>query len=967
MMKEIINRQLTCFLLLAATALSAATESGKATENVNIRGAKLGNWWVIGEPVRFYAVTPDTAEKWYGAAGKNHKAIKLPANMNVAAIIGIVNDSTEKTVANKKIGIKTFLDSGWEWMPEEPGFYTVKFAWEGTDGKIIPIQETFTAKIGEWSADGKTFKHIAGQNFSRGCHNIAVLNTKPRLPQEIPPQAGMHAMTVFKMPPDLEWYRKPELDLTVLLGVNYLRVHGGWSKIATGPGQYDWRALDEFYNYAVARGFNKFIFNPFSTPRWASPHPERNEINICQRGYEAFLPTKMSYWTDYLTALMRRYPKVNNWELWNEPHLPGQSVFWYDTPENFVKLLQAGYECVKQEQPAGTVILGGIGSRYLPFYDKIMKDGSGKYFDVLAMHGQWNNPAPFHQIERQVGIKEKPWLNSEYYPLMLNNDEPELTEEQLSHNMLISFMDQLRQGASAVTMFLAINYYYHNEKETLTFFRKNKRSSHVAGFFRRTPYMEPRLAAVVWRNFIDCFSGDMTYRDGYFFAGGEQRAALMQSSKGGDILLLWTIDPRNTQKIAPGLLRAVDSKTVFTDWEGKTIKVDSTSELRPHVVYFLRCPNMAAVAAWKDRGQVLEEFRTKPVLDNSTNGCYRDRKLFGSEMQILDPEKLNWHNISRYVKYGSSPQPNGLVGRFAAAFGDWGGDFLIEVKDQTHFQNAKDGNIWQGDSVQIAIDAVGKGFAEDRIEFSAAQTARGPLLWKECAPSLKSDLPGQYTLPNNPVKYGQLKISRIADGLVYKIRIDRSDLYPFAFLNNQPVRMAVLVNNNDGRERTGWLEWGAGIGGIKDPSRYGTLTVAVPSQFLMTQSDLKYPWTPPQGNTVMKITSGQLKASGVGKKDNIAVSTPSKAITGGVRYSIDFSARGNTILVGIVWLEYPGKKIVRQDFLERFSLTSDWQSVQKSITTSPGVEKIKITLLAWQQSGEFEIKDFTLKTATISN
>ena len=37
------------------------------------------------------------------------------------------------------------------------------------------------------------------------------------------------------------------------------------------------------------------------------------------------------------------------------------------------------------------------------------------------------------------------------------------------------------------------------------------------------------------------------------------------------------------------------------------------------------------------------------------------------------------------------------------------------------------------------------------------------------------------------------------------------------------LRFALLVNDNDGAGRKGWLEWFQGIGFAKDPTQYGPL------------------------------------------------------------------------------------------------------------------------------------------------
>ena len=37
------------------------------------------------------------------------------------------------------------------------------------------------------------------------------------------------------------------------------------------------------------------------------------------------------------------------------------------------------------------------------------------------------------------------------------------------------------------------------------------------------------------------------------------------------------------------------------------------------------------------------------------------------------------------------------------------------------------------------------------------------------------------------------------------------------------IRFSLLVNNNDGEGRLGYLEWSSGIGNKKDPTLYGAL------------------------------------------------------------------------------------------------------------------------------------------------
>ena len=195
-------------------------------------------------------------------------------------------------------------------------------------------------------------------------------------------------------------------------------------------------------------------------------------------------------------------------------------------------------------------------------------------------------------------------------------------------------------------------------------------------------------------------------------------------------------------------------------------------------------------------------------------------------MNILDPDKLRWQDISNYVphKNGGAVRPEGFAAKFAAALDDEGLDLLVEVKDARHFQNFNDQKLWEGDSVQIALDTAGKGSNENSLELTAALGSGGPVLWKQKAADFDGLILARCTQQGNPVKYASIKIDRINDGLLYEIHIEKDELYPFKAEKGRPLRFSILVNDNNGSGREGWLEWGSGIGRLKAPALFGNLT-----------------------------------------------------------------------------------------------------------------------------------------------
>ena len=917
-------------VFMSALAITAADPAP-----TGIRGTALGNWWHLKETVCFKAS---------GA---------LPAD--ITAVVAELRDSSGKPFSRTEITAQQFAVSGWAWQPSAPGFYEVKFLFKKADGSVTPSTATMPCKVDEW-IQGKPHLRLSN-DFIRSQHNFAVLPTPTRPPEEIPPQMALSLGPAHEKKPFRIQWMIDNIKLARQIGFHGIRIHTiAWSQIETEPGVYDWSMIDQFLDEAKKAGFREFYGNAFGTPKWASTRPDLINLNICVWEYAAFAPVKMAHWGNFLKTLVKRYPYIKTWELWNEPHLPGQSCFWSDSPDNFVEMLKTGYQAVKEVQPESTVWLGGIGMRYLPFYKEIMSRGAGKYFDVLPLHGSWVSPYPFQNIDRETGNKPKPWVSSEWHAMLTSSGQPVTpTEETLARDMLVDFMNHIRQGAELVTFFTTTNIQHAREIEMTDYFRKNKQFFQTFGLFRATPYIEPRLQAVVWRNFADCFAGKITYAGGYIFDKSNQRAALMRSDR-GPVLFLWSNSDKDV-KLCQEIASAVGKDSILLDWEGRTVSPAGLS-LRPDHVYFLKNPVGKVVSGWTENGQILRQRQVLPSLDRSYNGAYQPGRLFDDRLNLTAGKEPKWLPLPKYVPANNQPAAEKFQGRFAVSMDNSGLDLVAEITDARHVQPHNDGKVWEGDSIQFALDANGNGLTEERLEFSAALTPNGPLLWKETMPSLGGDLPGRITYAKNPVRYGKIAIDKIPGGLRYKIHIDRDDLYPFSFLKGQPLRFAMLANNNNGNGREGFLEWGAGIGGTKDPALYGTLTVNVGSHVLFEQAALKHKW----GAVALEIANGTAKATstaGAGKTA-AAVSTTDLKVESGVRYAITFQARGNIKLLGMcnVFSESNGTK--RHDFMRQQLLNGEWRTFKESFIVPADAKKLNLSLFCWQEDGWFEIRDFKM-------
>ncbi|RMD83137.1 MAG: hypothetical protein D6820_02750 [Lentisphaerae bacterium] len=132
----------------------------------------------------------------------------------------------------------------------------------------------------------------------------------------------------------------------------------------------------------------------------------------------------------------------------------------------------------------------------------------------------------------------------------------------------------------------------------------------------------------------------------------------------------------------------------------------------------------------------------------------------------------------------------------------------VEVRDDIHHPGKPNTTMWQGDSIQIACCVNGK----DLIEIGLTTAGNGT---------------GWCWLHPTPNQRGKLKIpvqaQRRGSVTSYHIRL------PWTFFNLKKVtsgtiiRLALAVNENDGRGRVRVMKLGDGITGVKDPEQFECL------------------------------------------------------------------------------------------------------------------------------------------------
>jgi hypothetical protein len=744
-----------------------------------LAGADFGNWTIFGKPV----------------------VVRAPAGLppEVTALSGVVRDDRGTEIASVSAPRAEVLASGWTWQPSEPGWYEVAFSATLVDGRTVPHSESYIARAA--TAEGAT------QVFSRERMAVAVVRTPPKPMAQRPPLLGFSA-GFGADPADLD-----ALHCADVMGASFIRWHifsWGWSwdksEVQPAKGVFNWQPSDARLAAMRKYGFDVFA-DIYGTPAWASPHPERTELTICVPAYTAYAPTDLNDFTTFVRAAVGRYgADVRGWELWNEPHLPGGSVFWNDTPERFVALLQAGYQAVKEVRPEAEVWIGGMGMRYLPFYKELLRLGGGPYFDRLALHGTWCDPQPFQALEQSAGVTHRPWVDSEFHGVLIGADRETLpSEAAIARRAVLDFLFQVRRGAERIAFFEARNL---GEMESLRY-----SGQIVDGLFRRRPRLEPRLAAVVLQHVWSLIDRDFSITGEYLLPGG-QRAVACRSG-GRSHLIIWAddatpvaLDQRLASAIAGGTLRDGAGRT----WTGPQLMPDD-------LLIAEDVPQAASLLA-DCQGTALVNDRQQRVASGG---------ITEARAQVA-PAPARWIESGWGFKgIAGAPRPADFTARFQAQSTTAGLALTIEVHDAVDRIHDVPGDYWQGDSVQLAIDTGGAGILGDQTTFQLAATATGAVLWKERAVYVGGDLPAGWTPAKRAVSTAQVTVGAPAAGVKrYALLLPWSELYPYRFAADTPLRLSLLVNNDNGSGRFGWLEWGGGIGQDYDPALYGKLIWEAP-------------------------------------------------------------------------------------------------------------------------------------------
>lgn len=193
-----------------------------------------------------------------------------------------------------------------------------------------------------------------------------------------------------------------------------------------------------------------------------------------------------------------------------------------------------------------------------------------------------------------------------------------------------------------------------------------------------------------------------------------------------------------------------------------------------------------------------------------------------TDIQPLVVPRIEMSGVDQYSSVGG--QWKGTDDLSAQASLTWDAQNLyaaITVQDDTHAQSWTNGDIWQGDSLQLGIDLSKKdGSASRNVnELGFALDNQGHISkWRWRAPE------GVQAGTLNNV---QAEITRDESNhqTIYRLTLPFNELHGpnYTFSPTDAIGLTLLINENDGAGRSGYMEYNQGIGSSKDATLYGDL------------------------------------------------------------------------------------------------------------------------------------------------
>lgn len=671
--------------------------------------------------------------------------------------------------------------------------------------------------------------------------------------------------------------RELEYQAAALCGIKYLRATPGWGYVQPQAGQWKFDYLNGILESCGSYGIELQGFLGFN-PKWAvSPELQKKNWRVWSRSY----PDETAFAT-YAQRMAQEFRgRIRNWELWNEPELTRGTISAEEFTR-LQKLAYKSVKKGNPDAVMMSGGFAG-GSTHQAMHDKqfmekVLKNAAGSY-EIHLTHNHGNFGAYVTAVEqhllplrKRAGADRIPWFPNETAVSSLFG-----TERNQALTLYKKLIYSWARGAVGYAWYDLRNdgydatYGEHNYGMITTDFRPKPVYSvynHLARTFRKAHFAEqfaapegvwafrfetpgtqivpiwnesdlPVLLALksdteqaVLSDFMDNES-PLPVQDGVVLvqAENEPKTLLLRGASSvqlaGPLLHLKSLDvavpgramtlkinvrnpfpkPRSFQLSLSGLpagFRAEQPSVSVTVAPDQTV----TPEFRITVPGKERLPDHPLSFLLQCQTGTVKTVLRIPVnpallirgLKTGKPDFVLDKKAQVVSLTEADPQLA--HRIWK--------GPDDLSARIRLGEKDGALELLVDVTDDVHSQPYSGFGVWKGDNLQICFKFPSQ---DDSWELGASLLDSGK------TEMFVFHAPRRFK-KEEVRKQLRLTAERKGTTTSYRIRIPLDACGWTPAMLRGGFRFNLLINENDGEGRDGWLQIAPGIGENKDPERY---------------------------------------------------------------------------------------------------------------------------------------------------
>lgn len=543
-------------------------------------------------------------------------------------------------------------------------------------------------------------------------------------------------------------------------------------------------------------------------------------------------PDAVEAYCRYTASLVEKLKgKVRLFQVWNEwDGGCGMAPSLHRTgdPESYIRLLKAAAPRIKAIIPEAIVVANSVctGDAWL---EKLLKLGLLNHCDVVALHtynyrnGQGlDTPEAWHKRMLGVDTMLRSYNNGRAVPLYVTEMgwPNQIDNYGSTYDLSAAYLARLYLLARTLPYIKGVWWYDFQDDGWKYVYNEDN-----FGLVR--PDLTAKPAYYVIAD-ISAIAGKGRFIRRIDTGNPDVWALEFELPEKGKVLVMWSADENSQYQIylkrapdtqSPVSVRHAGRKSVTMSWTSRDWPRDRGAKPDNETLTLcLGAMPLIVEGNLKDLrivGLVAHEFPEK-------RRPGRSALLLPWRFAKATPSNVSARN---YYDFGSDASYCELIPIPRKGRKDFGAEFAVcydrnkltldvKVQDDIFFQDNTIENAWKGDSLQFAIKKYAGASNDRRTEIDIALCNGKTMIFKR-----QGNNGGGCGLLNR----AKGTVTRTNDITYYHIDFPLDELELDPLEPGVMLGFSLLVNDNDGKGRKGYLHWGEGIGGAKDCSRYNLL------------------------------------------------------------------------------------------------------------------------------------------------